>query len=291
MAADRVARSRGAGRRAQRPTARSSSSTTRLPGEEVRRRGSAQEEQLGAGGAGRGAPRERAARRAALPALRPAWACGGCKMQHLHVGAQVAIKQRVLEDNLWHLGKVRPERVLRPIEGPAWDYRQRARAVGAPRRQEGHGAGRLPRAQVELRGRHRRAATSLPQHVSDLLLPLRALIGAMATRDRLPQIELAVGDACTALVLRHLEPLSAGDLAQLRAFARGATASSGGCSQRARRRCGRSTARSNLAYTLPEFGDPDAVPADRLHAGQPADQPRARGARGAPARRRSATSA
>ncbi len=53
--------------------------------------------------------------------------CGGCKMQHLHVGAQVATKQRALEDALWHLGKVRPERVLRPIEGPAWGYRYRAR--------------------------------------------------------------------------------------------------------------------------------------------------------------------
>ncbi len=54
-------------------------------------------------------------------------ACGGCKMQHLHVAAQVAIKQRVLEDNLWHLGKVKAETVLRPIEGPTWGYRWRAR--------------------------------------------------------------------------------------------------------------------------------------------------------------------
>ena len=46
--------------------------------------------------------------------------CGGCKMQHLHETAQVAVKQRVLEDNLWHLGKVKPELMLRPIEGPAW---------------------------------------------------------------------------------------------------------------------------------------------------------------------------
>jgi 23S rRNA (uracil1939-C5)-methyltransferase len=30
-------------------------------------------------------------------------ACGGCKMQHLHPLAQVAVKQRVLEDNLRHL--------------------------------------------------------------------------------------------------------------------------------------------------------------------------------------------
>ena len=38
-----------------------------------------------------------------------AGACGGCKMQHLDAAAQVAVKQRVLEDNLWHLAKVRPE--------------------------------------------------------------------------------------------------------------------------------------------------------------------------------------
>src|SRR5512133_3415635 len=54
-------------------------------------------------------------------------ACGGCKMQHLDVAAQVAIKQRVLEDNLWHLGKVKADMVLRPIEGPTWGYRWRAR--------------------------------------------------------------------------------------------------------------------------------------------------------------------
>ena len=54
-------------------------------------------------------------------------ACGGCKMQHLHAAAQVAVKQRVLEDNLWHLGKVKAETLLRPIEGPTWGYRYRAR--------------------------------------------------------------------------------------------------------------------------------------------------------------------
>jgi 23S rRNA (uracil1939-C5)-methyltransferase len=53
--------------------------------------------------------------------------CGGCKMQHLHPSAQVAVKQRVLEDNLAHIGKLAPGMVLRPIEGPAWGYRHRAR--------------------------------------------------------------------------------------------------------------------------------------------------------------------
>jgi 23S rRNA (uracil1939-C5)-methyltransferase len=58
----------------------------------------------------------------------------------------------------------------------------------------------------------------LPKNVSELLLPLRELVAAMNQRDRLPQIEVAVGDAVVALVLRHLEPLTAGDLERLRAF-------------------------------------------------------------------------
>ncbi|WP_375576401.1 23S rRNA (uracil(1939)-C(5))-methyltransferase RlmD [Paracidovorax oryzae] len=147
-----------------------------------------------------------------------AGACGGCKMQHLHVGAQVAVKQRVLEDNLWHLGKVKAETVLRPIEGPAWGYRYRARL--AVRHVEKKGK--------VLVGFHERKSRYiadmevcpvLPPHVSAMLLPLRALIASMDARDTCPQIELACGDDVTALVLRHLEPLSEADMDRLRAFA------------------------------------------------------------------------
>ncbi len=147
-----------------------------------------------------------------------AGACGGCKMQHLHAGAQVAIKQRVLEDNLAHLGKVKAERMLRPIEGPTWGYRLRARLS----------VRYVPKKGTVLVGFHERKSRYVadmtechvvPRHVSDLLLPLRALIGSMDARDRLPQIELAVGDGVTALVLRHLEPLSGGDAQRLRDFA------------------------------------------------------------------------
>jgi len=144
-------------------------------------------------------------------------ACGGCKMQHLHVGAQVAIKQRVLEDNLWHLGKLKADNILRPIEGPAWAYRYRARLSVRYVRKKGE----------VLVGFHERKSgyvadmkvcPVLPPHVSALLLPLRVLIGGMEARETLPQIELACGDTVTAMVLRHMEALSEGDLAQLRAF-------------------------------------------------------------------------
>ena len=53
--------------------------------------------------------------------------CGGCSLQHLDARAQVAVKQRVLEDSLWHIGRVRPEQMLPAIYGPAWGYRHRAR--------------------------------------------------------------------------------------------------------------------------------------------------------------------
>jgi 23S rRNA (uracil1939-C5)-methyltransferase len=145
-------------------------------------------------------------------------ACGGCKMQHLHVGAQVAIKQRVLEDNLWHLAKVKPDTVLRPIEGPTWGYRWRARfSVRHVRKKGAVLVGfheRKSRYVADMRECH-----VVPSHVSDLLLPLRELIGTMDAIESCPQIELACGDEVTALVLRHLEPLSTEDLARLRAFA------------------------------------------------------------------------
>ena len=147
-----------------------------------------------------------------------AGACGGCKMQHLHVGAQVAVKQRVLEDNLWHLGKVKAGMLLRPIEGPSWGYRYRARLSVRHVIKKG----------AVLVGFHERKSRYvadmqvcpvLPPHVSAMLMPLRALIASMEACDTCPQIELACGDTVTALVLRHLEPLCAGDVALLRAFA------------------------------------------------------------------------
>ena len=148
-----------------------------------------------------------------------AGACGGCKMQHLVPATQVAVKQRALEDNLWHLGKVKPERVLRPIEGPTWGYRYRARLSVRYVAKKG----------VVLVGFHERKSRYvadmqqcpiLPPHVDALLMPLRELVAGMQARDTCPQIELACGDSVTALVLRHLEPLSSSDLQALRDFAR-----------------------------------------------------------------------
>lgn len=144
--------------------------------------------------------------------------CGGCAMQHLEPMAQVAAKQRVLEDNLWHIGRVRPESILPPIQGTPWGYRHRARL----------GVRKVPNKGGMLIGFHEKKSSYiadmrechvLPPHLSALLMPMRELFGALSVADRMPQVELAVGEHCTALVLRILERLTAKDERLLREFA------------------------------------------------------------------------
>lgn len=165
--------------------------------------------------------------------------CGGCSMQHLHPGGQLAIKQRVLEDQLWHIGKLRGHESARPIAGSPWGYRFRARLSVRD----------VPRKGGVLVGFHERGSSFvadmrechvLPPRVSDLLVPLRELVGGLSIRTRLPQIEVALGQSApldpratsgvagseprrhadvVALVLRILDPLTADDKDRVAAFA------------------------------------------------------------------------
>jgi 23S rRNA (uracil1939-C5)-methyltransferase len=144
--------------------------------------------------------------------------CGGCSMQHLDARAQVAAKQRVLEDNLSRIGNVTPETMFPPIEGPFWGYRNRARL--SVRYVEKKGG--------VLVGFHERKSSYvadmtechvLPPHMSALLPKLRVLIGALTIRDRAAQIEYAEGDGVPMLVLRNLDPLPPSDVDALKVFA------------------------------------------------------------------------
>lgn len=144
--------------------------------------------------------------------------CGGCLMQHLEPSAQVAIKQRALEDGLSHLSNLKPARMLAPLHGPYWGYRYRARLAVRWVAKKG----------TVLVGFHERKSSFvadirtchvLPPHVAALLLPLRSLIMSLSAPDRFPQIEVSVGESVTALVLRHLMPLTESDLQHLRDFA------------------------------------------------------------------------
>lgn len=153
------------------------------------------------------------------PRCRHYGVCGGCSMQHLEPVAQVAIKQRLLEDAFKHIGGLSPQQMFAPIHGPFWDYRFRARLA----------VRYVARKGSVLVGFHERKSSFvadmdscevLPRRVSDLLVPLRRLIESMSITERLPQIEVAVGNDVVALVLRHLEPLTPEDRALLGEFSR-----------------------------------------------------------------------
>jgi 23S rRNA (uracil1939-C5)-methyltransferase len=143
--------------------------------------------------------------------------CGGCSMQHIDAAAQVAFKQRVLEDALHHIGGVKAAQILTPIHGPYWGYRHRARLsvklvnkkggilVGFHEKKSGYVAD-IKQCEV------------LPRHISDLLIPTRRLIETLSHPNRIPQIEVAVGDIQTAFVLRHMDPLTKQDERLLKAF-------------------------------------------------------------------------
>lgn len=189
--------------------------------------------------------------------------CGGCSMQHLDADAQAAAKQRVLEEALKRVGKVRPEMIYPAIHGPAWGYRYRARI----------GVRMVPSKGGVLIGFHERrssyiadiqSCSVLPPHVSAMLPRLHELIGALSIPDRLPQIEIAVSEHTTVLVFRNLLAFSKADAALLESFAEAESV------QVWQQQGGPETARlmfprkaPGLAYTLPEFGvSLDFLPTD-----------------------------
>jgi len=144
--------------------------------------------------------------------------CGGCVIQHADARTQVAAKQRWLEDCLERIGKVEPECMLPPIYGEEWGYRRRARL--SVRYVEKKGG-----ALVGFRERRSTFVTDiqgcivLPPHVSALIPGLRELVGKLSVPDRMPQVEVAVGDEAVVLVFRHLLPLNDRDHALFREFA------------------------------------------------------------------------
>lgn len=144
--------------------------------------------------------------------------CGGCATQHVDARTQVAAKQRGLEDNLARIGKVEVGAMLAPIHGAEWGYRSRARL--SVRYVEGKGG-----ALVGFRERKStyvadmQSCEVLPPGVSALIPELRSLISKLSIRDRVPQVEIAVGETSTILLFRHLLPLTPDDQVLVRAFA------------------------------------------------------------------------
>ena len=144
--------------------------------------------------------------------------CGGCSLQHLEPRKQIESKQNTLVQNLERIGKVAPETLWEPLMGPEWGYRRKARlSVRYVLKKD--------RVLVGFRERYGRFVADmqechvLDQRIASQLGRLSTLIYSMDARRTIPQLEVSCGDEQCALIFRHLEPLSEGDLQKLQAFA------------------------------------------------------------------------
>lgn len=145
--------------------------------------------------------------------------CGGCALQHLDPAAQIAAKQRVLLENLERIGQVAPQQVLPPLTDQPWGYRRKARlGVKFVRQKDKVLVGFREAADPRFIADCQRCEVLVPE-VGERLGELARLVESLSIREQLPQIEVAAGDMLTALVLRHLQPLSEADRAALAAFA------------------------------------------------------------------------
>lgn len=144
--------------------------------------------------------------------------CGGCSLQHIEFEAQVRNKQKVLLDNLKHIGKVNTEAVLPPLLGKPFRYRHRARMSIRHVAKKGG----------VLVGFHEKGSSfvadmqeclNLPKHISDLIPILRNTMGQLSIYNKVPQVEVAVGDNVSVLLFRVMEPLSDNDEVIIKNFA------------------------------------------------------------------------
>lgn len=143
--------------------------------------------------------------------------CGGCSLQHMHSDAQIAMKHKILQDQLAHFGDLKPHQWLEPMTGPVFGYRRKARLGAKYVEKKG-------RALVGFREKSSAYLAEIDQcHVLvpevGLALPeFRQLIESLHERLQIPQIEVAQGDEATALVVRHMKELPSTDIDKLVQF-------------------------------------------------------------------------
>ncbi len=143
--------------------------------------------------------------------------CGGCALQHLDHSAQLDWKHKRLVDNLTRIGEVTPEEWWDPISAEPWFYRRRSRLSARLVK----GKGRVLVGFREPQGRFVADVGNcrvLHPDFSNRLLSLSQLLGTLSVADAVPQIETASGDESSAIVIRHLRPLTAEDETSLRAW-------------------------------------------------------------------------
>jgi 23S rRNA (uracil1939-C5)-methyltransferase len=136
--------------------------------------------------------------------------CGGCSLMHMAPEAQLALKQKTLEEHLNHFGNVTPQQWLAPLTGPLWGYRRKARlGVKYVAKKERVLVGFREKGTPYLALLER--CEVLDPRVGNRLAELGEMIAKLEGFNRIAQIEVAMDDEHTALVFRNLDPLSEQD--------------------------------------------------------------------------------
>jgi 23S rRNA (uracil1939-C5)-methyltransferase len=144
--------------------------------------------------------------------------CGACSLQHMSMEAQLHRKQTAMLQCLKDIGHVEPVSVYPPLSGPQWNYRRKARLSVRD-------VAAKDRVLVGFRERNGRYVADMNEchilrsEIADALPKLSRLIESLECRATIPQIEVSCGDEQCALIIRHLEELSATDAESLRLFA------------------------------------------------------------------------
>ncbi|AGF48975.1 23S rRNA (uracil(1939)-C(5))-methyltransferase RlmD [Candidatus Kinetoplastidibacterium galati] len=126
--------------------------------------------------------------------------CGGCSIQHIDDRAQVAIKQRVLEDSFYHIGKIKPNFLFSPVYGEPWHYRQRSRLFVKFLQNND----KVILGFYEKRSNHIIDILDCPvlsEKINTILNPIREMIYRLTIRKLISQVEIAVGDNNVSLLI------------------------------------------------------------------------------------------
>ena len=131
--------------------------------------------------------------------------CGGCAMQHVEFTAQVAMKQRVFEEQLQRIGKVQPESLLPPVYGTPWHYRSRTRLAVHTSANGKVVLGYQAKRSHKIVGINQ--CLLLPEHVSGCLNIIRDALQDMVNAQPkvgIRSVEISVGEGVTAVnIISH----------------------------------------------------------------------------------------
>lgn len=143
--------------------------------------------------------------------------CGGCAIQHMAPDAAFAFKQEVVLEQLAHFAKLKPEVLLPALKGPSFGYRTKAR-LGV--RDVAKKGGVLVgfREKFSNRIAMMDSCEVLHPSIGKIIEPLKTMIAQLSICHQVPQVEVAVGDDASVMILRHLEPMSEQDITIASAF-------------------------------------------------------------------------